>query len=263
MALGVSRTACVSCPRACGGPRWDADHLVLPVENTLTGSVGETHTPSIACTGVIAVRETVGAVHHCLLAPHGLRGYDFIGAQPSARDRPVSEFSARTPPIQTHGMFDTAGAAREVAQLGDPSFAAWLPNPRRGINLAVLVLDIEDRQDNQTRFLLSRANRRPAGGTPARTMIVFTTKDAPGALLPHSPFASTCQLPPHRHTANGRNWRIAFLSSPSRVGNVQADAAMRAVARASGDARRRHVPALGTWRPESIGWSPTDVPVIA
>jgi len=45
--------------------------------------------------------------------------------------------------------------------------------------LAVLAENIEDRSDNQTRFLGVAALRHLAAGTPARTSCMFTTANQP------------------------------------------------------------------------------------
>src|SRR6185295_17676059 len=51
-------------------------------------------------------------------------------------------------------------------------------------SLDVLAANIADRADNQTRFLsFARMPAAPATGAPVRTMVAFTTSDAPGALL--------------------------------------------------------------------------------
>ncbi|MDQ2767404.1 MAG: ACT domain-containing protein, partial [Gemmatimonadota bacterium] len=50
--------------------------------------------------------------------------------------------------------------------------------------LDTLAANIEDRSDNQTRFLMvARARRSHASDTPARTALLVTTPNVPGALL--------------------------------------------------------------------------------
>jgi prephenate dehydratase len=130
------------------------------------------------------------------------------------------------------------------------------------------VTDIGDRRDNQTRFLaFAREAGSPPAGTPARTMIVFTTKDAPGSLLAAlQPFASygvNLRRIDTRPTGEPWSYRF-FVELDHEIGNVRADAAMRAVARAS--AGMRFIGTFPRWeagRQRSAGWSPTDVPIIA
>jgi prephenate dehydratase len=248
----------------------EVDRLVLPVENTLIGSVRETHAMIDRTTELFAVGETVVDVHHCLIAPHGA-SIDFIATvlSNSLALAQCQNFFRKHPRMQTHGMFDTAGAAREVAQLGDPSFAAVAGRAAAGrYNLAVLAADIEDRHDNQTRFLaFAREAVRLDPGTPARTLIVFTTKDAPGALLlALQPFATHgVNLRRIDTWPTGEPWSYRFfVELDHEVGNPHVDAAVARVARVT--AAMRVVGTYLRWKPGrrgSIGWAPTDMPVIA
>lgn len=246
------------------------DRAVLPIENTITGSIGESHDAIDRTPGVFAVRETTVPVHHCLLAPHGAS----IDTVTTVLSHPVAisqcqEFFRKHPRIQTHGLFDSESAAREVAQLGDPSFGAVAAKPaapRHG--LAVLLTDIGDRRDNQTRFLaFAREPASPPAGTPVRTMIAFTTRETPGSLLaalqPFANYGVNLRRIDTRPTGEPWSYRF-FVEIDHEIGNVKADAALRAVARAS--AGMRNVGTFPRWdngHRGSVGWSPTDVPVIA
>ena len=80
---------------------------------------------------------------------------------------------------------DTAGAAREVAELDDPAVAALAPLLAAGLyGLDVLAQDVEDEHHNTTRFLLlSREPREPAlGDGPVITSFVFRVRNVPAAL---------------------------------------------------------------------------------
>jgi prephenate dehydratase len=247
-----------------------ADRALLPIENTITGSIGESHDAIDRTPGVVAVQETIVAIHHCLLAPHGAS----VSTVTTVLSHPIviaqcQDFFAKHPRIQTHGLYDSESAAREVAQLGDPSFGALAAAPAARRNgLAILLTDIGDRRDNQTRFLaFAREAAMPPAGTAVRTMIVFTTKDTPGSLLAAlQPFASygvNLRRIDTRPTGEPWSYRF-FVELDHEFGNVKADAAMRAVARAS--AGLRFVGTFPRWdtaRRGSIGWSPTDTPVIA
>jgi prephenate dehydratase len=80
---------------------------------------------------------------------------------------------------------DTAGAAREVAELGDPSVAALAPRPAAHLyGLQILAEDVEDAHHNTTRFLvLSRqAQEPPLDDRPVITSFVFRVRNVPAAL---------------------------------------------------------------------------------
>jgi prephenate dehydratase len=247
-----------------------ADIVVFPIENTIVGSVGETHDAVDRTAQLHAVGEVVVDVHHCLMGPFGatVDSVSTVLSDPLALAQ-CQEFFRKHPRIQTHGLFDTASAAREVAQLGDPNFAAVAARTAAARhNLDVLAANIEDRRDNQTRFLaFATAPKLPPVGTPVRTMIAFTTRDAPGALLAVlQPFANhgvNLRRIDTRPTGVPWSYRF-FVELDHEIGNVRADAAIRAVERVS--AAMRLVGTFPRWKAgtrASIGWVPTDLPVIA
>jgi prephenate dehydratase len=80
---------------------------------------------------------------------------------------------------------DTAGAAREVAELGDPRHAALTtPAAARLYGLEVLRAEVEDDPDNTTRFIvLSRDPVLPdSAQTPTMTSLYFSERNIPSAL---------------------------------------------------------------------------------
>ena len=80
---------------------------------------------------------------------------------------------------------DTAGAAREIAELGDPSQAAIAPTLAAGIyGLDVLREDVEDEDHNTTRFVvLSRDYvEAPPDSDRVVTSFVFHVRNIPAAL---------------------------------------------------------------------------------
>jgi prephenate dehydratase/chorismate mutase/prephenate dehydratase len=247
-----------------------ADRILLPIENTLVGSVGEAHDIIDRTPELHAVGETVVEVHHCLMAPHGA-SVDTIATVLSHHVAlaQCQEFFRTHRRMETHGVFDTAGAAREVAQLGDPSFGAVAGRAAAGrYALDVIVADIEDRHDNQTRFVaLARDPIMPDAGTPVRTMIVFTTNDKPGALLLGlQPFADNgVNLRRIDTRPTGEPWTYRFfVEFDHEVGNSHVDAALSDVERAT--AAMRIIGTFPRWnagRRRSIGWTPMDIPIIA
>ena len=80
---------------------------------------------------------------------------------------------------------DTAGAARHVADLKDPSVAAIASRLAGEIHgLKMLKADVEDADHNVTRFLLmARAPARvPNDGRPVITSFIFRVRNVPAAL---------------------------------------------------------------------------------
>lgn len=164
---------------------------VLPVENTLAGSVSATHDALAAVVGVTVVGEVVLPIHHCVLALPGatLAGLRTIESHPVALAQ-CERWLAAHPAVEPRAAYDTAGAARAVAASGDRTRAALAGRGAAArLGLVVLAADVEDRADNQTRFLVlaaaDDAGARPAvpPGTPMCTALLATADDVPGALL--------------------------------------------------------------------------------
>jgi prephenate dehydratase len=80
---------------------------------------------------------------------------------------------------------DTAGAAREIAEAGDPAVAALAPLLAAELyGLDVLSRDVEDEHHNTTRFLVlaREAAVPPADSGPVITTFVFRVRNVPAAL---------------------------------------------------------------------------------
>jgi prephenate dehydratase len=162
----------------------EVDAGAIPVENTLAGAVAEAYEALVAG-AVTAIAEMVIPIRHCLL---GLPGASTDEVR-EARSHPVAlsqcrGFFADHPGIRAQAVYDTAGAAEEVAALGDPSLAA-IASARAGerYGLEILQADLQDRDDNQTRFYL--IVKEPAGPTEAdlyKTACVVELENRPGAL---------------------------------------------------------------------------------
>jgi prephenate dehydratase/chorismate mutase/prephenate dehydratase len=220
-----------------------ADLGVLPIENTVAGSIAGAHDALAAMPGLHAVAETVVAVHHCLLGPPGT---DFahitnVLCHPVALAQ-CQRFFAEHPQLEVHPSYDTAGAAMDVSKIADPAFAAVASRrAAQHYGLKVLQADIEDRPDNQTRFLaLARASQELAAGTPARTMVTVTTGDAPGSLLavltPLATHGVSIRRLESRPTGEPWSYRF-FIEFDHAVGDADAAAVLREIAARSASAR--------------------------
>lgn len=245
------------------------DRAVLPIENTIVGSVQGAHDVIDATKGIHAIAETVVAVHHCLLGPPGAK-FDQVRdvfSHPVALAQ-CGAFFRTNPRLTVHAVYDTAGAALDVSNLADPAFAAVASRISAArYSLDVVVADIEDRPDNQTRFIaFARAPQPLPGGTPARTMLLLTTKDVPGALL-------EALAPLSRHGINvrrietrptGEPWSYRFfVEFDHQAGDAAADALVNEVALLAHEVRL--VGTYPRWAPGrrgSIGWKSGSLPAI-
>lgn len=140
----------------------EADAGVLPVENTIFGRVEGALSAIANATDLHVVGETTLDIRQCLLGSEAatLEGIEVIESHPVALAQ-CGLFLARLPNARLQAADDTAGAARAVAESRDPRRAAVASARAASIyHLVILADHIEDRSDNQTRFLA--LERKPA-----------------------------------------------------------------------------------------------------
>jgi len=133
----------------------EADACVIPVENSIIGRVEPGWQALAAHPGMRTVGEAIVPVRHCLLAPKGatLDGLRTVSSHPVALAG-CTRFFENHQWIKPRKWFDTAGAAHEVAELGDLSHGAIASQAAaERYGLAVLEEGIQDRPDNYTRFV--------------------------------------------------------------------------------------------------------------
>jgi prephenate dehydratase len=212
---------------------------LLAVENTLAGTVFEAYDALAAAPGVHVAGEVVLPIHHCLLAPPGVA----LAELRTVESHPVAlaqcgAFFARHPQLQPLVAYDTAGAARLVAEAGDRRRAAIAGRgAAERFGLAVLAANVEDRADNQTRFFaVARAPGPLADGVPARTALLAVTENVPGALLRLlEPLAAAgLNLSKLESRPTGEPWTYRFLLEVEHsAADARLEAALEAVRRAS------------------------------
>ena len=133
----------------------EADACVIPVENTIVGRVEQGWRALGAYQTMRTVGEAIVPVHHCLLALQGAKLDDLRVAY----SHPVA-LAGCTGFFETHAWikpgksFDTAGAAREVAERGDPTHAAIASQgAAERYGLVVLEEGVQDVRENHTKFV--------------------------------------------------------------------------------------------------------------
>ena len=161
----------------------EVELVMIPLENSLGGRVADIH-HLLPESNLHIVGEHFQSVHHHLLAVPGatLEGIETVETHVQAHAqcrRFVRNLGAR--PVVTA---DTAGAARHVAERGDPKIAAIASSLAGEIyGLDTLHADIANHHENTTRFLvMSRTPYRPDPDRPCMTSIVFQVRSVPAAL---------------------------------------------------------------------------------
>lgn len=164
--------------------RWLVDRAVLPIENSLGGSIHRNYDLLLRYSLHI-VGEVKYAVRHCLLANHGVNIEDLKRVLSHPQALAQCEHTLTKLGVVREAVDDTAGAAKFVStsQLRDAgAVASSLAAELYGLN--ILARDIQDDSDNVTRFLmLAREPIIPGIDRPFKTSIVFSLEEGPGVLF--------------------------------------------------------------------------------
>ncbi|MEU6479308.1 prephenate dehydratase [Streptomyces sp. NPDC047017] len=161
-----------------------ADVAVIPVDNSAAGRVADVH-HLLPESGLFIVGEYFLAIRFDLMAVPGTSLDQVECVRSHVHALGQCRKILREGGWRTLVSDDTAGSAREVAELGDPRHAALAPPAAAQLyGLEVLRAGVEDDPDNTTRFVvLSReASSPPATGEPTVTSLFFLVRNIPSAL---------------------------------------------------------------------------------
>ncbi len=162
------------------------DRLVVPVENSTTGSVLPVldrlpTEPGEQATSIIA--EHLVEVRHALLGVAGTDVATVKTVRSHAQALSQAEATLLAMGVDPVPTADTAGAVREVAAAGDPTMAALAPpEAAEPHGLVVLRADVMDRTHNTTRFVVLAPGPPEVGPEDDKTSVLFVTAHRPGAL---------------------------------------------------------------------------------
>jgi len=162
----------------------EAELAMIPIDNSIAGRVSDIH-HFLPSSGLHIIGEHFLRIRFHLLGVPG-SSLDTITTVHSH----VHALGQCRKVIREHGLRkviagDTAGAAREVAELGDPTQAAISPPLAAEIyGLDVLAEDVEDEEHNTTRFVVLSRDlvQAPAGNGPVVTSFIFNVRNLPAAL---------------------------------------------------------------------------------
>ena len=168
----------------------EADFGVVPLENSQAGSVNETYDLLLNTSLLKMVGEVIVRVDHALLGVPGARLEDIRRAHSHWQALAQCEdflASMRIEPVPVH---DTAGAARKIAEAGNPqegAIASVVAAANYG--LAVLAERIQTDKENFTKFAVIGSEEAGLGQAD-KTSLVMAVRDQAGSLLASlKPFA--------------------------------------------------------------------------
>jgi prephenate dehydratase len=162
----------------------EAELAMIPIENSVAGRVADIH-HLLPSSELSIVAEHFLPVHHQLLGVRGAKLEKLKVVQSH-----VQALGQCRKAIRRHGLLaevaaDTAGSARQVAELGDPMRGALASRLAAEIyGLDILAEDVEDEAHNTTRFVIfarEAVHPRPGNGTIV-TSFIFRVRNVPAAL---------------------------------------------------------------------------------
>ena len=162
----------------------DAAFGMIPIENSVAGRVADIH-HLMPHSGLHIVAEHFMPVRHQLLAPKGAKLDEIRTVESHVHALGQCRKAIRRLGLKPIVAADTAGSAREVAEMGDKTRAAIATRLAAEIyGLDILAQDIEDEDHNTTRFIvLSRdAKWVKNNGGPVITTFLFRVRNVPAAL---------------------------------------------------------------------------------
>lgn len=160
----------------------EVDRLVVPIENSTTGSV-------LPVLDRLTTGENRIIAEHLVEVRHALLGIPGTAMEQIERVLSHPEALGQAESVITHWgwepvpVHDTAGAVRRVAEAGKVTDAALAPiDAAAPHELAVLMTDVIDRDHNTTRFVVLARGEQPIPEDADKSTVLFTTAHTPGAL---------------------------------------------------------------------------------
>jgi len=162
----------------------EADLAMIPIDNSIAGRVADIH-HFLPTSGLHIIGEHFLQIQFTLMGVPGssLQTIRTVHSHVHAlgQCRRVIRELGLVPVISG----DTAGAAREISELVDPTQAAIAPALAAEIyGLTILREDVEDEDHNTTRFVVLSREPDPAAADagPVVTSFVFNVRNLPAAL---------------------------------------------------------------------------------
>jgi prephenate dehydratase len=158
----------------------NADYSVLPVENSLEGSVGESY-DLLYSTSLNAMGEIYHRIEHCLIGNGSLEEVDTVYSHPQALGQ-CRDFIQKNN-MKTVPTYDTAGSVKIIKEINKKNISCIASKTASQIyKMPIVSENIANKLNNYTRFLvLSKKTSEETGSD--KTSIIFSIKHEPGSLF--------------------------------------------------------------------------------
>lgn len=156
---------------------------LIPIENSLAGSIHQNY-DLLLRHDLHIVGEYLLRVQHCLIALPGVKKEEIKKAISHPQALGQCAAYLRGLGIKPEHGYDTAGSVKMLKESGARDTAAIASRRAAEIyGMQILEEGIEDNAENYTRFLAISKTTAEGTESEAKTSIVFTLKNQPGALF--------------------------------------------------------------------------------
>jgi len=154
-------------------------YAILPVENSLEGSVGESY-DLLYSTSLNAIGEIYHRIEHCLIGTGKIEEIDTVYSHPQALGQCrkfIEKYNMKTIPA-----YDTAGSIKDIKELKKRNCAGIASkNAAEIYEMPIISDNIANNLNNYTRFLILSKTNSPKTGN-YKTSIIFSIKHESGSL---------------------------------------------------------------------------------
>jgi prephenate dehydratase len=161
------------------------DAAVIPIENSLAGSVSE-HFDLLLTYNLRVERETLLRIRHNLIGISGVTTAEIrrVFSHPVALAQ-CRKFLAAHPQMESYAFYDTAGSVKQLVKLRDRHVAGIASEAAaRYYGAEILETGIEDNPENFTRFfLVRRAAEAVTDPQSNKVSLAFSVENRPGSLV--------------------------------------------------------------------------------
>ncbi|OQA22730.1 MAG: Prephenate dehydratase [Actinobacteria bacterium ADurb.Bin346] len=165
--------------------RGETDHGVIPIENSIEGSVNLTQDVlTFESEAKIIAEIAIPIKHHLIgIKKADLENIKKIISHPHAAQCRIY-LNQHFPHAEIIAANSTAEAVKKLKEISDEDRAAIGTKTAAEIyGLEILVSDIEDNKENKTRFIVIGNHIAKRTGTDKTSIVCFLKKDKPGSLF--------------------------------------------------------------------------------
>jgi len=158
----------------------ESDYSVLPVENSIEGSVGESY-DLLYATSLNVTGEIYHKIEHCLIGNGKIEEVDTVYSHPQALGQCRKFIEEKN--LKTIPTYDTAGSVKIVKELNKNNCACIASKTASNLyQMPIIAEKIANNLNNYTRFLVLSKDKSSESGKD-KTSIIFSIKHEPGSLF--------------------------------------------------------------------------------